>query len=394
MPVAFLFGLIIAGTVIGLAGTDLVLPAIPGLPDQLTGSLAQSQLVLASFTAGTAAGLLFFGELGARYDQRRLLVGALLGYGFFSGLATISTSILELSIVRLFQGFVAAAPAVFAPGMIRALFNDRQALRALGLMGSIESIVPALAPVLGAWLLTYYSWEISFAITSVLALMLAIVWMLAPRIFVASPELKHRSGYAKLLLDPVFQRYSLSQACSLGGLLIFVFGAPTVMTVAMGGTLSDFITMQVIGISLFIITTNIVHRIVDKLGQEPTILLGSGLTAAGCLSILIYALNWDAQPQVIWFLFSFVNVGIGLRGPPGFYLAILAAREDDARGAALVMLSVFTIVAGGTAALAPFITLGMVPLASLASAVSTAGLVILMTMPRLNMTATRQDEDR
>lgn len=377
-----LFPLIIAGTVIGLAGTDLVLPAVPGLPDVLEGTLSQAQLVLAAFTAGTAAGLLIFGELGARLNQKWLLISALMGYALFSGLATRCETVNELSVVRLLQGFMAAAPAVFAPGMIRALFSDRQALRALGLMGSIESVVPALAPIAGAWLLTQFSWKSSFILTSGLATILAVAWLPAslPQ---KSEQEKIKGDYLSLLTNRVFLRYALSQACSLGGLLIFVFGAPTVMTVAMGGTLSDFITMQVIGISLFIVTTNLVHRIVDKLGKENTILLGTSLTAAGTLAILIYASIWTPQPEMIWFLFSFVNVGIGLRGPPGFYLAILSSGVNDARGAALVMLAVFATVAGGTAILAPFISLGMVPLAGVSALVASIGVVMLLTLPRL-----------
>lgn len=381
MQRSLLFSLIVAGTVIGLAGTDLVLPAIPGLPDVLDGNLAEAQLVLAAFTAGTAVGLLVFGELGARLNQKRLLIIALLGYALFSGLATISTTINELSLVRLLQGFMAAAPAVFAPGMIRVLFDDRQALRALGLMGSIESVVPALAPVAGAWLLVQFGWVSSFYITSALALTMALAWL--PATMPASTQVRNAGSYVALMKNVVFQRYALSQACALGALLIFVFGAPTVMTVAMGGTLTDFITMQIIGISLFIITTNLVHRIVDKLGNETTILLGTSLTAVGCIAILVYASLWQPQPEMIWFLFAFVNVGIGLRGPPGFYLAILASGDDDARGAALVMLSVFLTVAGGTALLAPFIALGLVPLAGVASVVGSLGVILLLNLPRL-----------
>ena len=66
----YLFALIIAGTILGLAGTDLVLPAVPTLPEYIKGTLSQAQLVLAAFTGGTAIGLLVFGELGARYDKK------------------------------------------------------------------------------------------------------------------------------------------------------------------------------------------------------------------------------------------------------------------------------------------------------------------------------------
>ena len=74
------FALIAATTALGLAGTDLVLPAVPDLQRQLGGTAESAQLVLAAFTAGAACGLLLFGELGTHFDQRRLLVGSLLAY--------------------------------------------------------------------------------------------------------------------------------------------------------------------------------------------------------------------------------------------------------------------------------------------------------------------------
>lgn len=380
----FYFIVIVLGTVLGLAGTDLVLPAVPGLPESIPGTLAQSQLVLAGFTAGTALGLLIFGELGARFNQKPLLIVALFGYGLFSLYAAQSQTIMDLVGVRFVQGFFAAAPAVFAPGMIRALFDERRALRALGLTGSIESVVPALAPVFGAWLLTFWDWRASFYLTAVLTILLSVCWVFIPRLHATSVGVIPRASYLSLMRSPVFLRYALSQALTLGGLLIFVFGAPTVMTVVMGGTLSDFITMQVIGISLFIVASNSAHFVVDRFGNEGTILFGSSMAALGSIAIVIYSLlTTEHDPMWLWLLFSFVNLGLGIRGPPGFYRAIIAADDSDARGAALVILFVFLTTAGGTAALAPFITLGLVPLAATACIASCGSVLVLLTFPAL-----------
>jgi DHA1 family bicyclomycin/chloramphenicol resistance-like MFS transporter len=144
------FVLVMSGTVLGIAGTDLVLPAVPSLPAALGGSPAQAQLVLAAFVAGTALGLLLFGELGARFDQRWLLASSLAAYGLVSTAAARAPSLEALVGLRVVQGAAGSAAAVFAPGMIRLLFDGRRAVRALGLLGSIESLVPALAPIVGA----------------------------------------------------------------------------------------------------------------------------------------------------------------------------------------------------------------------------------------------------
>ena len=381
----YLFALIIAGTILGLAGTDLVLPAVPTLPEYIKGTLSQAQLVLAAFTGGTAIGLLVFGELGARYDKKSLLLGTLAAYSITSFLCSFSGTILELVGYRVVQGFFAAAPAVFAPGIIRLLFDDRSALRALGLMGSIESVVPALAPVAGTWLLHYTDWRASFFITAGLTFLLSIIWLFTPALPTGSAvqqDKVSRSSYLALLRSGPFLRYALSQAFTLGGLLIFVFGAPTVITIGMNGSLGDFVIMQVIGITLFIIASNTVHSLVERFGPEWTIWFGSGLAATGSVAILIYALvTPNREPAMLWILFAFVNLGLGVRGPPGFYQAIIASGDNDARGAALVILLVFATTSIGTALLAPFITLGLLPLAATAATVSVSALVVLFFFP-------------
>src|SRR3954463_7284194 len=99
-----LFILIAGGTVLGIAGTDLVLPAIPSLPGQLGGSIEAAQLVLAAYAFGTLVGLLTFGELGARHDPRKLLIWSLALFGIASLLAAESPSIEWLIALRFAQG--------------------------------------------------------------------------------------------------------------------------------------------------------------------------------------------------------------------------------------------------------------------------------------------------
>lgn len=372
------FALLICSTVIGLAGTDLVLPAIPVLPQYLDGNIEQAQLVLAAFAAGSGIGLLLFGELGARFDQRWLLIVSLVSYAALSVLAIVTLTINQLVAVRFLQGFAGSAAAVFAPGMIRKMYGEAGSVKALGLMGSVESVVPALAPVLGAWLLVYFDWRSSFLIIAALAAVLACTWLYYPNLLPnANAKRSIHAGYGSLLTNLKFQKYALSMAFTLGGLLVFVFGAPTVITLTMGGSLSDFVVMQLIGITLYIVSANMAGGLAERFGSERMIVLGSILGALGFSLILAYALTGDNNPKVLWVLFVVSNFGLGLRGPPGFYQAVLASGDNDARGAALVLLYVLLTAALGTAVVAPFIESGLVPL-SLAATVFTWGSVILM----------------
>lgn len=361
-----IFCLVVASTVLGLMGTDLVLPAVPVLPEALGGTAPRAQLVLAAYVAGTAVGLIAYGALADRYATRTLFVASLLATAVASFACTTVDRIEELIAMRIIQGTAAAGPAVFAPAIIKAILDETRAIRAMGALGSIESLAPAIAPIIGAWLLTLGGWRLSFQIIAVLAMALAIsAWSLG-----SLPQTARRTqgSYLRLLRDPVFLRYALSQAFALGGLLTFVFGMPTVFVRAFGGSLTDFILMQLCGITGFIVAANLAARAVSRFGAEGVIVTGTRLAALGALAILVYALFGGNEPLPITTFFALVNIGFGLRGPPGFYRAVLASRNDDARGAALVILGVFGVAAGGTAIAAPFVEQGLAPLAVVALA--------------------------
>jgi MFS transporter, DHA1 family, multidrug resistance protein len=382
---ALAFALLILGTTLGLAGTDLILPAIPDLPETLGGSQALAQLVLAAFVAGGCVGLILYGELGAHFDQRNLLVGSFIAYAAISIACTLAPSLTILAVLRFFQGLTGSAAAVFAPGMIRAMFSEARAVRAIGFMASVESLVPALAPVAGVWLLLAFGWKSSFILIGGLSLIVAALAAALRHRMPAPAPTRGKGGYVRLAVRPVFLRYALSQAFTLGGLLIFVFGAPAMITKGLGGTLNDFIIMQVTGITLFIVGSNLAGRLADPFGPERMIWFGTGLSAAGLLSILAYGLLGGSHPFALAILFVPVNLGLGFRGPPGFFRAVVAAGGDDARGAALVLVAILVTTALGTAAAAPFVTLGIAPLAGIAAAVSCSALLCLAVLPKLKV---------
>lgn len=377
------FALIVASTVLGIAGTDLVLPAVPSLPEVLGGSHAEAQFVLAAFVTGSAVGLLAFGTLGAHFDQRRILVGSLVAYGLISALAGMSESLAMLIGLRFLQGAAGSAAAVFAPGMIRALFGDERAVAKLGLLGSIESLTPALAPVAGVWLLSIAGWNASFKVIAVLAFVLAAAVASLGRHLPPLTTGRGAGGYVHLLRDAVFLRYAISHAFTLGALLVIVFAAPTMFVAALGTGLREFIVMQMTGIATFVVAANLAGRLTARHGAERMIWSGTALSALGGLSMLAYALAGGTDTLVVTALFIPFNMGLGFRGPPGFHRAVVASRGDDARGAALVVVAILGTTAAGTAAVAPFITLGLLPLAIAAAALVLGALLLLAVIPPL-----------
>ena len=381
---ALICALILIGSLCAFLATDLVLPAIPELPSVLGGGVEEGQYVLASFIAGGSVGLFVFGAISWRFDRRKLLLVSMIGFGLVSLLATQVTNIWQLIGLRFFMGFLSMVPAVIGPGIIRQMFSEKGATQAIGLLGSLEALAPALGPIAGAGLLLIGGWALSFAVLGVIALILAAVLCFVPGWVHRTTRAEPKGSYISLLKTPVYLRYSLSQAFCVGGLIMFVFCAPVMLERGLGGSLRDFILMQVAGVSTFFIASNSVGFILSKgVHPERLITLGTALSATAPILMIGYALSGFAHPIGVILLFIPFNMGLGFRGPSGFMRAIIAADGQDDRGSSLVILFIFAIASGGTALLAPVIEHGLLNVAIATALIELIALILLWRLPRL-----------
>ncbi|UTW54844.1 MFS transporter [Kordiimonas sp. SCSIO 12610] len=375
------FFLIVTGTILALAGIDLILPTVPDFPAIFSTSTVKAQYVLAVFVAGTCAGLFLFASISKHFERRTLFAGSLLAYALFSAAAAYASSIDILIIIRFLQGAASSGASVLAPGLIRKLFSTTGAIRAASAMGSIESLVPAFAPILGAWLYSQYGWTSSFSLTAILTSLVAIFVIVKADIFPKGKPRRHHGsiGYIGLLKHGTYIRYSLGHALILGGLLVFVFSAPTVIKNSMGGSIDDFIFMQIVGIITFISVSNLSGWLAAHLNVEKIIWVGSFVSVAGCSILTAYAIWGRNDPDDLKYMFWVLNVGLGIRGGPGFVRALMAAGENDEKSSALMILGIFGVTSIGTAIVAPFLEHGLIA-SALGALLITAPTLILMAL--------------
>ncbi len=369
------FFTIISCTILVIAGVDLVLPAVPLMPDVFGTDTATVQLVLASYVLGSSMGLIIFGSLAGLIGRRRLFIGSVAAYAVLTLVAAYTENIWMLIILRFLQGIAASGGPVLGPGLIRSLFSDMGAMRALAAMGSIESLVPGLAPILGAWLVTHYDWNAAFYVIGSLSIVLCFVVLAVPSLIPSIGKKEEgkeskKGSYLALMKNKIYMRYAMSHALILGGLIVFVFTAPAMIINTMGGTIEDFITMQFVGVCTFIVASNVSGSLIQRFGVEPVIAAGTYTSTLGTALITLYAFFGNNNPAHLPLIFWVLNIGLGIRGGPGFVRALAASDGDDDRGSALILLSFTLIAAGGTAALAPFIQHGLPVLA-----IATLGIV-------------------
>lgn len=156
---------------------DSMLPALPKIGAQLSpDDVNKAQLILTSFVLGLGVGTFFTGPLSDAFGRKPVIyVGSAL-YILSAAVAWASSSLEVLLIARIFQGVGCSAPRVVAMAIIRDLYSGREMARIVSIAMMIFTLVPAIAPMLGAGLIALTGWRGIFA-SFMLFSLITIVWM-------------------------------------------------------------------------------------------------------------------------------------------------------------------------------------------------------------------------
>lgn len=165
---------------VGLDGTVLSL-ALPTLAGALRASESQLQWFVTSYTLAVTASMLPAGLLGDRYGRKRVLLGALLVFGFASVGCALATGPATFVVARAALGAAGAGMIVMALAVITVLFDADERPRAIGVWAAANFLALPLGPLLGGWTLAHLWWGWVFLLNiPVVLLGLAAVVVLVP----------------------------------------------------------------------------------------------------------------------------------------------------------------------------------------------------------------------
>jgi DHA1 family bicyclomycin/chloramphenicol resistance-like MFS transporter len=142
---------------------DAMLPALTAIADDVGGGdIKAAQLVVTTFVLGMGVGTFFTGPLSDAFGRKPVILGGAALYAGAAFAATQVESLSELLIARAVQGLGAAGPRVVALAIVRDLFAGRGMARIMSFVMMVFTLVPAIAPSLGAILLALGGWRAIF----------------------------------------------------------------------------------------------------------------------------------------------------------------------------------------------------------------------------------------
>ncbi|EGD54404.1 multidrug effflux MFS transporter [Gordonia neofelifaecis] len=348
IPVPMLLSLALLSAIAPLA-TDMYLPGLPRVVDDLHTSPSSVQLTLTTFMLGLAAGQLLVGPLSDGLGRRRpLLVGTVLltlaGLG-----CALAPSIAVLVVVRFLQGLTGGIGVVVARAVIADRTSGDQAARLFSVMMIITSAAPVVAPLLGGALVGPIGWRgVFYVLTGLALVMLFAVARFVPETLPADRrhpvEARVIAGnIAAVLGDRRYLGYTLSFGIGFGAMFAYISASPFVIQDIMGfspGMYSVLFAINALGIG---IAGWVNTRLVGRLHPRRLLAIGVGALLTVGVAMLVVAL---VAPDVHWLLLVLMfclTSTFGLTAGNATALALGEVRERAGTGSAVLGTLQFTV---------------------------------------------------
>jgi len=199
-------------SMLGFIATDMYLPAFKAIEGSFSSSPSQVAMSLTCFLAGLALGQLLYGPLVNKIGKRYALIVGLIIFALASLFIANSDSILMLNTARFFQAIGACSAGVIWQAIVVEQYD---ADKAQGIFSNIMPLValsPALAPILGAYILNGFGWRAIFITLCVIAFLLILMTLY----FVPSKAQQQHSEHSSVSYFQI-----LKNTRYLGNVIIF-----------------------------------------------------------------------------------------------------------------------------------------------------------------------------
>jgi len=315
-------------SMLGPFSIDAYLPAFPQIQANLHASLLEVQQTLTVYMLAFAGMVLWHGALSDAFGRRNVILTALVVFALATFGCAASHSVHYLWIFRILQGVSAGAGGVVGRAIIRDLYADAPAARLLSLVTMIFSIAPAVAPVLGGWIVTFFDWRTIFL--SLFAYTLLLGWFCYRRLPETLPPERRQvfnprfvaRNYRTIFGSFLFHMKAGVIALNFGGLFLYISAAPVMLPEQLHLGPSQFAWLFIPSVSGIFLGALAANRIAGKIPFVRQIGIGfCFMLAAVSCNVAYHVFLPPALPWTVLPLF-FYTFGSSLIAPGATLMAL------------------------------------------------------------------------
>jgi len=220
---------------LGPFSIDTIFPAFPHIGVQFGADKLAMQQTISAYLLAYALMSVAHGPLSDALGRRRVILAGLAVFGIASAGCALATSLPVLLAFRVLQGLSAGVGLIVGRAVIRDVLHGDDAQRLMSHVSMIFGIAPAIAPLVGAWLLGWSRWPAIFWFLVILSLaMIIAVAGLLPETHPQEARQPLRvapmaRGYWAMLSDARFTRLALAGSLNFAALFLYIASAPALV---------------------------------------------------------------------------------------------------------------------------------------------------------------------
>ena len=333
--------------------TDLYLPALPGLTQELGASMPQAQLTLTALLLAFGISQLFWGPLSDRFGRKPVLLIGLTGFVAASIASAVAPTMDILILCRTLQGAAMGAGVMCARALLRDLYQPEQGANIMSKGLSGLGVIACCSAPLGGLLTALFNWHAALLALAVFgaATLGLIVWRFEETVRHKNPRALEPATLLRtwqhILGNPTFLAFSLLSVCSYAGLFTFLASSSFVFMRVLGYSATQF-GLVLFGMSaVYISGTFLCRQLLRRLGLRQSVAIAGGLSLTGGTLMGAMALAGVQSGWAIIIPQCIFMAGHGIHQPCGQSGAIgpfpKAAGAASALNGFLMMIAAFAV---------------------------------------------------
>lgn len=361
---------------------DTIFPGFPAVQREFTVDAVATQQIVSVYLFTFAVMSLLHGPLSDALGRRPVIVGGLAMFTVTSVLCALAPSMTWLLVGRALQGVFAGGGMIVGRTVVRDVFSGHPAQRAMSQMSMIFGVAPALAPIVGGWLLGWSSWRSIFWFLAIFAVVvLAAVMLLLPE---THPPTRRTPLSTRALVSAVIdaskdasvRRLLLVSSFNFAALFTYISAAPAFIVDHLHLGPGDFGWLFVPVVTMMIVGSWLTGRLAGRISGPRFLTLGFGVAVLG--GVVQLALDVVGLRTLPWVLVGPVTTGLGIALVFPIVTLVLLEVRPRHRGTLSSMQSfsntmLNAIVAG---ALVPLVSASLAGLTGAAVTFSIAGWLV------------------
>lgn len=290
-------------TMVGPFTIDTMFPAFDAIGADLGGDPVALQQTVSVYLLTYGLASLFHGSLSDALGRKPVILTGCALYAGTSALCALATSMPMLLLGRGAQGLVAGAGMIVARTAVRDLFDGAEAQRFMSHVSIVFAAAPAIAPIVGGWILGWGQWQTIFWVLAGYGLFLIVLAaVLLPETHPAQRRVPFHPvplvrGLWHTARDGGVQLLSAALACNFAALFLYISSAPAIIGDHLRLGPQDYGVLFVPVVVLMMLGSFLTGRFVGRVPQWVFVLGGFVVSGAGAVFGVVYQ-SLAATPAV------------------------------------------------------------------------------------------------